>query len=33
MDITFNDTAPEVLDGPHIAAIATSNADGRHNRR
>ena len=29
MDITLNDLAREVLDGPHIAAIATSNADGR----
>ena len=29
MDITLNDLACEVLDGPHIAAIATSNADGR----
>jgi PPOX class probable F420-dependent enzyme len=29
MDITLNDIAREVLDGPHIAAIATSNADGR----
>jgi pyridoxine/pyridoxamine 5'-phosphate oxidase len=29
MDITLNDVAREVLDGPHIAAIATSNADGR----
>jgi Pyridoxamine 5'-phosphate oxidase len=28
MDITLNDTAREVLDWPHIAAIATSNADG-----
>ena len=28
MDI-LNDVAREVLDGPHIAAIATSNADGR----
>jgi PPOX class probable F420-dependent enzyme len=29
MDITLNDVAREVLDGPHIAAIATSNTDGR----
>lgn len=29
MDITLNDVAREVLDGPHIAAIATTNADGR----
>jgi len=29
MDITLNDVARDVLDGPHIAAIATSNADGR----
>lgn len=29
MDITLNDNAREVLDGPHIAAIATSNVDGR----
>ncbi|MDT7764131.1 MAG: hypothetical protein QOC63_3551 [Mycobacterium sp.] len=29
MDITLNDVAREVLDGPHIASIATSNADGR----
>jgi PPOX class probable F420-dependent enzyme len=29
MDITLNDLAREVLDGPHIATIATSNADGR----
>jgi PPOX class probable F420-dependent enzyme len=29
MDITFNEVARDVLDGPHIAAIATSNADGR----
>jgi PPOX class probable F420-dependent enzyme len=29
MEITLNDVAREVLDGPHIAAIATSNADGR----
>ncbi len=29
MDITLNDTAREVLDGPHLAMIATSNADGR----
>jgi PPOX class probable F420-dependent enzyme len=29
MDITLNEAAREVLDGPHIAAIATSNPDGR----
>ena len=29
MDITLDATAREVLDGPHIAAIATSNSDGR----
>jgi PPOX class probable F420-dependent enzyme len=29
MDISLNESAREVLDGPHIAAIATSNADGR----
>ena len=29
MDITLNDIAREVLDGPHISAIATTNADGR----
>ena len=29
MDMTLNDIARDVLDGPHIAAIATSNADGR----
>jgi PPOX class probable F420-dependent enzyme len=29
MDMTLNDTAREVLDGPHLAMIATSNADGR----
>jgi PPOX class probable F420-dependent enzyme len=29
MHITFNDTAREVLDGPHLAMIATSTADGR----
>lgn len=29
MDITLNDTAREVLDGPHLAMIATSNADVR----
>jgi hypothetical protein len=28
MDITVNDAAREVLDGPHLAMIATSNADG-----
>jgi PPOX class probable F420-dependent enzyme len=29
MDIAFDDVTRDVLDGPHIAAIATSNADGR----
>ena len=29
MQTTLNQTARDVLDGPHIAAIATSNADGR----
>lgn len=29
MHITLNDTAREVLDAPRVAAIATSNADGR----
>src|SRR5215218_3907446 len=29
MDITLNEVARAVLDGPHIAAIATPNADGR----
>jgi PPOX class probable F420-dependent enzyme len=29
MDITLNETAREVLDGPHFAVLATSNADGR----
>ena len=29
MQITLNEAARAVLDGPHIAAIATSNADGR----
>jgi PPOX class probable F420-dependent enzyme len=29
MGRTFNDAAREVLDGPHLAMIATSNADGR----
>jgi PPOX class probable F420-dependent enzyme len=29
MDIALNGTAREVLDGPHFAVIATSNADGR----
>ena len=29
MDITLNDVARDVLDGPHFAVIATSNADGR----
>jgi PPOX class probable F420-dependent enzyme len=29
MDITLNEVARQVLDGPHIASIATSNTDGR----
>lgn len=29
MDITLNELAREVLDGPHFAMLATSNADGR----
>jgi PPOX class probable F420-dependent enzyme len=29
MDISLNDVAREVLDGPHLAVIATSNANGR----
>ena len=29
MDITLNDAARDVPDGPHIAVIATSNAGGR----
>jgi PPOX class probable F420-dependent enzyme len=29
MDITLNEPAREVLDGPHFAMLATSNADGR----
>ena len=29
MDITLNDVAREVLDGPHRSVIGTSNADGR----
>jgi PPOX class probable F420-dependent enzyme len=29
MDITLNDIAREVLDKPHFAVLATSNADGR----
>jgi PPOX class probable F420-dependent enzyme len=29
MDITLNESAREVLDGPHFAVLATSNADGR----
>ena len=29
MNITLNDAARDVLDGPHFAKIATSNADGR----
>jgi PPOX class probable F420-dependent enzyme len=29
METMLNETAREVLDGPHLAAIATSNADGR----
>ena len=27
--LTLNDAGREVLDGPHLAVIATSNADGR----
>jgi PPOX class probable F420-dependent enzyme len=29
MDITLNEAARDLLDGPHIAAIATSNPEGR----
>jgi PPOX class probable F420-dependent enzyme len=29
MDITLNQAAREVLDGPHFAMLATSNPDGR----
>jgi PPOX class probable F420-dependent enzyme len=29
MDMTLNEAAREVLDGPHLAVLATSNADGR----
>lgn len=29
MDLTLSESAREVLDGPHIAVLATSNADGR----
>lgn len=29
MDLTLNESARDVLDGPHIAVLATSNADGR----
>ena len=29
MDLTLGESAREVLDGPHIAVLATSNADGR----
>jgi PPOX class probable F420-dependent enzyme len=29
MDLTLNDVAREVLEGPHFAVLATSNADGR----
>jgi PPOX class probable F420-dependent enzyme len=29
MDIILNEPACEVLDGPHFAVLATSNADGR----
>ena len=29
MKATLNDTAREVLDGPHTAVLATANADGR----
>jgi hypothetical protein len=27
--VILNDTARDVLDGPHIAILATSNRDGR----
>ncbi len=29
MELTLSESAREVLDGPHIAVLATSNADGR----
>jgi PPOX class probable F420-dependent enzyme len=29
MPIALNDAAREVIDGPHVAVVATSNADGR----
>lgn len=29
MDLTLSESARDVLDGPHIAVLATSNADGR----
>ena len=29
MNATLNDTVRDVLDGPHTAVLATSNADGR----
>lgn len=29
MDLTLSESAREVLDGPHFAVLATSNADGR----
>jgi PPOX class probable F420-dependent enzyme len=29
VDITLNETARDVLDGPHFAMLATSNSDGR----
>ncbi len=29
MDSTLSESAREVLDGPHVAVLATSNADGR----
>jgi PPOX class probable F420-dependent enzyme len=29
MDMTLNEAVREVLDGPHFAVLATSNADGR----
>jgi PPOX class probable F420-dependent enzyme len=29
MTVELNDMAREVIDGPHVAVIATSNADGR----
>ena len=33
MDLTLSESAREVLDGPHIAVLATSNADGPRDRR